>query len=299
MRKLRTLLFGPRGQLGTDFRHAAEDVLDLIPVGREMLELSNLDSVDTFLSGERFDVLVNCSSYHNTDEAESNAQLAILMNAHLIRRLARACAAKRARFVHISTDYVFGGGPQRRLLTEEDPRAPLNVYGASKALGECFAFAEAEDTLVLRVAALFGVAGSSGKGGNFVENMIGLARRQSTLRVVDDQITSPTATADVASSLVTLLRGQAPAGIYHTVNSGAASWYKLTQHLVQMVGLDVAVEPIASTELNRPAMRPPYSALNNGKLATVLNRPMRHWESALGDYLIARGHIEKARSLSA
>ncbi|NNC27446.1 sugar nucleotide-binding protein, partial [Salinisphaera sp. USBA-960] len=141
-------------------------------VGRDRLELADFDRVRELLSTADFDVLVNCSSYHKTDEVEGNAQQAFAINAHLVALLAELAQAKSARFVHVSTDYVFGGQDKREPLDEGDARAPVNVYGASKAMGEDLARLACDNTLILRVASLFGVAGASGKGGNFVETMI-------------------------------------------------------------------------------------------------------------------------------
>ena len=141
--------------------------------------------------------------------------------------VARICADKGARLIHISTDYVFGGDLSRRRPLEEcDPIAPVNVYGASKAMGETLARLASDDVVVLRTASLFGVVGASGKGGNFIETMIRVARERGSLRVVDDQIMSPTASADVAGVVLRMLMDCCAPGIYHVVNSGSATWFE-------------------------------------------------------------------------
>ena len=206
---MRVALLGPNGQLGRDILCAHEksgESFDLIPLAREKLDVAAPATVERVLSDLDFDVLVNCTGYHKTDEVEDNAVLAFAVNAHAVQAMARVCAAKRARLVHVSTDYVFGGDVERsKPLCEEDATAPVNVYGASKAMGETLARLASDDVVILRVASLFGVAGASGKGGNFVETMIRAGREKGALRVVDDQTMSPTSTADVARVIVRML----------------------------------------------------------------------------------------------
>lgn len=291
---MKALLLGPNGQLGQDVLRANQArgaPLTIEPFGRDRADLSNLDEALARLGETQFDVLINCSSYHKTDEVESNAQLGFTINAHLVRRLAELCAQRNARFVHVSTDYVFGGQDKRTPLTEEDAKAPVNIYGASKAMGEDLARAAHDDVLILRVASLFGVAGASGKGGNFVETMLKFSRERGHLRVVDDQIMSPTATDDIAAAMLDLVLERAPAGRYHVVNDdGGVSWCAFAREIIAQAGVNATVEAIASAEFPTPAKRPPYSALDNAKLKTITSA-MRPWPAALNAYLRAKGHI--------
>ena len=291
---MKVLLLGPNGQLGHDIRtaHAATSRhFDLVCLGREQLDVANLSEIPRALGAIDFDVLVNCASYHKTDEVEDNASLAIAINSHAVEAMARACKSRGARLVHISTDYVFGGDRTRnRPLVENDPTQPVNVYGASKALGETLAQHANEDTVILRVASLFGVAGASGKGGNFVETMIRLARERGTLKVVDDQIMSPTATADVASTVLKLLFDGAPAGIYHVVNSGSASWYGFAREIIKMTGIDAEIVACSSEDFPTRAARPRYSVLDNSLTCKRLFE-MPAWHDALERYLVAKGHM--------
>ncbi len=292
---MKAILLGPNGQLGTDIRSAnnSRQVLNITPMGRDQLELTDFEAVKTKLSNMQFDVLINASSYHKTDEVEDNAQQAITINAHLVQLLAQICAEKGARFVHISTDYVFGGQAARQPLDENTGVAPLNVYGASKVLGESLARVAHDDTLILRVASLFGVAGASGKGGNFVETMLRLAKERGSLRVVNDQIMSPTSTADIADALLDMLETPAPAGTYHVVNRGEVSWHGFASEIVKQAGLEVPVDPVPTTEFPTRAMRPPYSALDNRKLEGAIGRPMPTWQDALARYMRAKGHTQR------
>lgn len=289
---MKTILLGPNGQLGTDIRSAnlaKGEPLALQCISRAQLDLADIDAAGRALQELSFDCLINCSSYHKTDEVEKNVQQAMTINAHLVRRLAEVCLAKKARFVHISTDYVFGGQANRSPLNEREGKAPVNVYGATKAMGEDLALLSGADVVILRVASLFGVAGASGKGGNFVETMIRLGRERGHLRVVADQIMSPTATADVAVALLRMLSQGTPGGIWHVVNTGAASWHDFAARIVARSGVKAAVEPIQSRDFPTPAMRPVYSVLDNAKLAAAVGL-MRPWQDALDAYLVAKGH---------
>ena len=284
---MRVVLLGPDGQLGSDIRRAHDEAgapFGLLPVGRDNLDVTAPD-LEERLAERSFDVLVNCTGYHRTDEVENNAGLAFAVNAHAVQRMARACARQDARLIHVSTDYVFGGDTQRRTpLREDDPVAPVNVYGSSKLLGETLAQLSCDDVVVVRVASLFGVAGARSKGGNFVETMLRLARERGQLRVVEDQVMSPTATADVAGVLMRMLVDGCPAGTYHAVNGGEASWYDFAREIVRQSTVLAKVTPCASDEFPARAARPGYSALNNAK-ASRLFGALAPWQDALRRYL--------------
>lgn len=295
---MKVILLGPKGQLGRDIAQAHEQAgepFELSPLPRERLDLAAPEAAAQVLERLEFDVLVNCAACNNTDEVEDNANPAFAVNARAVGVLARACAKQEARFIHISTDYVFGGDRGRaQPLREGDPIAPVNVYGASKALGENLARLAGGDVVILRVASLFGVAGANGKGGNFVETMIRLGREKETLRVVDDQIMSPTATADVAAAILRILTRGCPAGTYHAVNSGTASWFEFAQSILRGAASSVTVTPCSSEVYPTRALRPRYSALDNAKFAAAVG-PMPTWQDALGRYLQARDSAPERR----
>ena len=291
--RLKAILLGPDGQLGRDVRSAHARVgngIELIPLGRESLDVSTHGTVERVLGGLDFDVLVNCAACTAVDEAEDRAALAYSVNADAVRAMAEVCAAKRARFIHVSTDYVFGGdGARRRPLQEHDPIAPVNVYGASKAKGEALAGQELDDVVILRVASLFGVAGSRGRGGNFVESVIRAAALRRSLRVVDDQTMSPTAAADVADVMIRMLAEGCEPGVYHVVNTGSATWFEFAREIVWRAGGETIVVPCATADRPTRAARPRYSALDNARAAAAFGA-MPAWQDALGRYLRARGH---------
>ncbi|MGH2551600.1 MAG: SDR family oxidoreductase, partial [Thermomicrobiales bacterium] len=204
---MRVVLLGANGQLGSDLveRHReSRPKWTLRPLIRNDVDVSHPDTLRELLANEQFDALVNCTGYHKTDDVERNATLGFSVNAHAVRAMAEACESKEAAFFHISTDYVFSGSSSRPYSEMDCPR-PINVYGASKAMGEVLAASACTKFFSLRVASLFGVAGSSGKGGNFVETMIRIAREKGEISVVDDITMSPTSTSDVSEWIFRLL----------------------------------------------------------------------------------------------
>jgi dTDP-4-dehydrorhamnose reductase len=285
---MRIALFGANGQLGSDLvALSARRGLDLVPVTRARIDAADpaarFDDLD-------FDAAINAVAVTRVDDCEKDPGPAVAINAHFAGRLAKACAARGARLVQISTDYVYGGQAEREPLSESVGRAPVNVYGAAKALGEDLARLEHDDVVIARVASLFGVAGASGKGGNFVETMIRLGKARGRLTVVDDQIMSPTASWDAGEAILDLVAAGAPAGVYHVVNAGLASWHGFATEIIAKAAVAAEVVPIPSQQFPTPARRPPYSALSNAKLEAAIGRPMPHWTDALDRYLTAKGH---------
>ncbi len=289
---MKILLLGANGQMGFDLQKAVASFLgfDLKTCLRDELDITNLENIKTVLGEKDFDVLINCTSYHRTDEVESHADQGFLINAFAVKTMAEVCKAKKAKLIHISTDYVFGGNKINQPLTEESPPAPLNIYGSSKYLGEVLSRdIYPEGVIIFRVASLFGVAGSSGKGGNFIETMLRLAKEKGQVKVVSDQTMSPTSTLDLAHMIFKFLKHQGPAGIYHAVNSGVATWFELAKTAIEHAGIKASVEPILASDFKTPAMRPSYSALDNTKLEKIIG-PIRDWHEALLDYLRLKEH---------
>ena len=286
----KVLLLGPTGQLGHEVRrlhaHAGEPFA-LLTLGRGALDLAAPASVERALGACHFDALVNCAAWTRVDDAEDDPEAAFAVNALAVQAMARACAAKRARLLHVSTDYVFGGDLARtQPLREDDPTAPVNVYGRSKARGETLARAEAEEVVVLRVAALFGAGGA---GGNFVETVLRAGRAKGALRVVDDQTVSPTAAVDAARAILHMLSDGCAPGLYHMVNTGAATWFEFARAILRLARVDARVTPCASAAYPTRAVRPRYTALDNRRVSTVFGA-VPPWENALERYLHERRH---------
>lgn len=288
---LRVVLLGPDGQLGHAVRRAhaaAGEPFELQPLPRADLDIAVPGEIERVLGDRSFDVLLNCAGFTEVDAAEDDAGSAFAVNAHAVRSLAELGAAREARLIHISTDYVFGGDVSRdRPLPENAPVAPVNVYGESKALGETLAGDAHDDVVVVRTASLFGAAGIGGRGGNFVETVIGNARETGSLRVVDDRTMSPTSSADVARVLVRMVTEGCDPGCYHIVNSGSATWFEFARAIVRGAGIEATVAPCSTSNYPSRARRPRYSVLDNSKAVGAFGA-MAPWQDALERYLQLR-----------
>jgi dTDP-4-dehydrorhamnose reductase len=256
-----------------------------IPLAHRDLDVTNPGSLK-ILNELKPDVVINTAAYVRVDDAEVELEEAFRVNAIGALNVAKVCDEVKAINVYISTDYVFDG-TKKEPYTEDDAPNPINVYGLSKYTGELFSRNYCKNYYVIRVSSLYGRAGSSGKGGNFVEFMIQKARNGEEMRVVDDQFMSPTTTKDVAEMLKLFLAKKPAFGVYHMVNEGWCSWYEFTEEIFKILGRGVHVTPIASSELKRLARRPRFSALENTQLEKLGIR-MRTWREALRDYLHER-----------
>lgn len=286
---MRIFLLGANGQLGHDIMRAVEgSKLDVVPWRRDDLDLTDPKHRGwATLRALHWGALINCTGFHKTDAVEDDAATAVQVNAHAVKTLAEIADIKGAKFVHVSTDYVFGGDLTRRIpYAETAPTAPINVYGASKALGENFVRAVGDNHVIARVASLFGVAGASGKGGNFVETMIKLAKER-PIKVVDDQIMSPTSTYDAARAILYLTASDHAKGTYHVSNYGWASWYEFAEEILK--GRDADLSPCATQDMPTRAMRPAYSVFNTSKLH-LDGYEMPYWKVALDRYLKEKGY---------
>jgi dTDP-4-dehydrorhamnose reductase len=255
-----------------------------------MFDAVDRTGLDAALADLDFDIAINSVAVTRVDDCEKDPAPAVAINGHFAQTLARACAQKSARLVQVSTDYVFGGQTQRTPLDEDTAPAPINVYGETKLRGETLARQESDNVIVARVASLFGAAGASGKGGNFVETMIRFGRERGALNVVADQMMSPTSSWDAAEAILDLIKVEAEPGGYHVVNSGTASWHAFASAIIDRAGIAATVSPIPTAEFPTPARRPPYSVLANAKVEKALGRSMPTWQDALDRYLTAKGY---------
>jgi dTDP-4-dehydrorhamnose reductase len=259
-----------------------------IGLGRADIEVTDGSGVLERLAAIAPDVVINCAAFHRVDDCESRPEEAFRVNALGARNVALACARLGALAVYVSTDYVFDGELGRPYNESDLPR-PINVYGASKLAGEHLTAVFSPRHLIVRVSSLFGVAGASGKGGNFVETMIRKARAGEAIRVVDDIVMSPTYTADAAAALRALIAG-GHVGIAHASNAGACTWFEFARAIFDLLGWEVDLQPQRSADLPSAARRPRNSALASSQSdARGLARPA--WEDALRRYLEAKGYL--------
>lgn len=284
---MRVLLIGARGQLGSDCREAFADT-ELHCADREgetlALDICNPVRVRGTIGNLKPNVVVNCAAAHNVPACENDPAGAFAANAAGVMHVARACADAGARFIHISTDYVFGDGHSAPIPETAAP-APLNVYAASKLAGEHLAFANCENTLVVRSAALYGAAPCLAKQGmNFVRLMLHLAATRPEVRVVTDEITTPTHTRALAKQLRVLAEAGEP-GLYHATCQGTCSWYDFAKAIFAKTGTQANLVPATSADFPSPVRRPRYSVVDNAHLRAQGLDVMPPWEDALDEYL--------------
>jgi dTDP-4-dehydrorhamnose reductase len=282
---MRLLLFGGWGQLGVDFAAVADGRHDLVRPRHSEVDICDGGAVDRVVREHRPDVVLNAAAFHKVEACEEQPQRALAVNTVGALQVARAAGASRARCVFVSTDYVFDGEHPAG-YREDHPPAPLNVYGVSKAAGERMVRIACQDSLVVRGSGLFGHAGSSGKGGNFIETMLSKARAGERISVVDDQAFAPTSTRDMAERILQLLEFGARPGIYHLANAGSCSWYGFATKIFELAGIAAHIAPRSTGE--PPVRRPRWSVLLDTRSVEVGLPPARPWEDALRWYLDTR-----------
>lgn len=279
-------VLGAAGQLGREFcKRLSGNVTALT---RERIDLNRPEMVRRVLLDLRPDVLINCAAFNLVDRAETESVAAFAVNTHGVREMARACREIDCTLVHFSTDYVFGLDAARRTpYAESDAPGPINVYGTSKLASEYLLRSCCPKHFVIRTCGLYGVWGSGGKGGNFVETMLRLAQAGKPLRVVADQVCTPTYAADLANAVLGLIATKRY-GLYHLTNNGACSWYEFARAIFELGGIRADLTPIPSTDYPAPARRPFYSVLDTSLYESLHVSPLRPWRTALEGYLEER-----------
>lgn len=272
------LVTGGTGQVGTALRELRPRFgVEVIAPGRGELDLTSSCALDAIMTKRAWSAVINAAAYTAVDKAESEPELAAAVNAVAPELLARATAARGVRLLHVSTDYVFDGSTPG-FYAEDDPVAPLGTYGASKEAGERGVRAGNPDHIILRTAWVV-----SPWGQNFVKTMLRLGNERKQLRVVDDQRGCPTSANDIAETLLTMATRDGPAGTYHFVNAGEASWCELARFVFDRAGMDVAVEAITTDQYPTPARRPANSRLSTEKLQQTFGIRPRPWQDAVGE----------------
>ena len=282
---MRILILGHKGMLGSDLVLRFGEAHDV--TGRDVDDFDIAAEADCLRVVRECspEVVINAAAYTNVDGCETNREACFAVNATGVKNVALACRGRGITLVHFSTDYIFDGR-KGSPYGEEDPPAPLNVYGASKLEGERYLRSIADSYLLIRTAWLFGRHGK-----NFVKTILSKATELKTLEVVDDQVGSPTYSRDLAGAVELLIAG-GHRGVFHVTSSGLCSWYEFARAIMEYAGRDdVIVRPIDSGKLSRPAARPAWSVLSGAKYAAATGRPMPPWQQALRDYLAETGDL--------
>lgn len=276
---MKILVTGANGQLGRELvlLPATRDT-EITGFGRKELDITDLEQCRSMLRSHQPDAVIHCAAYTKVDQAESEPDEAYRVNAYGTRNAVLAAEEVGAKFVYISTDYVFDGRADKP-YREYDRTDPQTVYGRSKLAGEQLVQSLSSRYFIVRTSWVYGKHGA-----NFVKTMLKLAEERDSLKVVHDQIGSPTYTLDLARFLLELVKTDYY-GIYHASNSGACSWYEFAKAIFEEKGLNVQVEPCTTAEFPRPAPRPAYSVLDHGAIRAHGFEPLRPWREALRHYL--------------
>ena len=281
------LLIGSTGQVGQELQKTLKSLGELTCLTRQQLDLTQAAEIKKTIISYKPDVIVNAAAYTAVDKAETDTETAMSINGKAPSVMAQAAQEITAKLVHISTDYVFDG-QNYTPYTEDDATNPLGVYGKSKLLGEEGVMANCDRHIILRTAWVYGSRGH----GNFVKTMLRLGASKEELKVVADQIGSPTWSYEIARAIANLISSnQVDSGIYHFSNSGVASWYDLAVTIFEEaapLGFPLKVKtvlPITTAEFPTPAQRPHYSVLSKGKYSQALGVYPPYWRNSLKQML--------------
>ncbi|HKJ43220.1 MAG TPA: dTDP-4-dehydrorhamnose reductase [Sunxiuqinia sp.] len=280
---MKIMVTGAEGQLGTEIRLAVEKYpqFDFLFTDINELDLANQEATTDFIKQEKPDFLINCAAYTAVDVAEEDSELAKVINTKVPAFLGKLANQHGFKVIHISTDYVFDGTAYLP-YTENDLVSPESVYGKTKLNGEIALLKESPASMVIRTSWLY-----SPHGKNFVKTMIRLGKERDQLKVVYDQIGSPTFAGDLASTILEIISkttsnqvGWKP-GIYNFSNEGVCSWYDFAKAIYEIAGIQCQVSPIITEEYPTPAQRPAYSVLNKSKIKRIFDIKIPYWRDSL------------------
>ena len=275
------LLTGGNGQLGTELRHLLDEKgLKYVSTDAQEMDITDEQATLAFIQELKPTVIYHCAAYTAVDKAEDEGkELDEKINVNGTENVAKAAKAVGAKFVYISTDYVFDGTSCRPYL-ESDATCPVSVYGRTKLAGEQALMEVCPDSVIIRTAWLY-----SEYGNNFMKTVLRLGKERDELRFIFDQVGTPTYAGDLAVAMLAVLEraeaGKFIPGIYHFSDEGVCSWYDFTVKILQIAGMNNRVIPIETKDYPTPASRPNYSVLNKGKIKSTYGLTIPHWETSL------------------
>jgi dTDP-4-dehydrorhamnose reductase len=283
---VKVAIIGVDGQLGTDidsfFRQKGLETEGL--VGLKDIDVCDYKLSDVVLKKINPDIVINTAAFHDVDRCEDEAMNAFRVNVMGVKNLAKICREMDTPLMHFSTDYVFDGEKGSPYIESDCPR-PISTYGISKLAGEYVIRYMLDKYYIVRLCGLYGHSGCVGKGStNFVEMVIKMAAGGKEVGIVDDQIVTPTSTADVSGKLFELIK-KGKYGIYHMTNAGSCSWYEFTLEVFKLMGITAKLTPTTTGQFGARAKRPAYSVLDNLNLRKAGLPDLRDWKEALADYI--------------
>ena len=282
---MKILVTGKNGQLGKSIHKIVvnnEQSSEFVFVGREVLDLSNQDSIINYFNNNSFDVIINCAAYTDVDKAEKEIELANYINHLAISKIAEISNKNKVKLIHISTDYIFDGKSKKAYLESDDP-SPLNIYGKSKLAGE-IAVCESmqKNAIIIRTSWLY-----SEHSNNFFNTIVGRAQKFDELSVVSDQFSSPTNAGDLAKVITQILNHNKFRNhdqltqIYHYSSYGVCSWFEFAREILELANIDCQVNPIETKDYLTAAKRPKYSLLNTDKIVKDFGLEIPYWKDSL------------------
>ena len=277
---MKIILLGSSGQLGKEFEKflLERESIELHSFSHAQLDILDFKSLLNKFSEISPDVVINCAAYTKVDQAEKEQDLAYQVNTIGARNVSYASFKIKAKVIYFSTDYIFDG-TKVSPYNEFDSSKPLSVYGKSKLLGEIYTREHNPNHLILRISWLYGINGS-----NFVKTIIRLAKEKGELKVVNDQVGTPTYTLDVVKQSWELIERDC-VGLYHSANVGQTTWFEFARKIVEKLNLNAKIIPIKTEEYSALAKRPNFSVLENYLLRLENRNIMRNWEEAFDDFI--------------
>ncbi|MBR1730361.1 MAG: dTDP-4-dehydrorhamnose reductase [Selenomonadaceae bacterium] len=283
---MKVLVTGITGQLGFDVLNELHSRnIEVVGTARKDFDLTDETHMINFIADHKPDAVIHCAAYTAVDKAEDETDLAMQVNAYATESIAKVCKDINAKMIYISTDYVFPGDGNKPYEVN-DPKAPTNVYGRSKLAGEEAVIKTLEKYFIVRISWVFGINGK-----NFVKTMLRLSKTKDKLNVVNDQIGSPTFTADLAKLLADMVQTD-KFGIYHATNEGYCSWAEFATEIFRQSGANTEVVPVPSSEYPTRANRPKNSRLSKKSLDNAGFDRLPNWKDAVGRYLIELSAVE-------
>ena len=285
---MKVLVTGSKGQLGSEIKELHNKYKNIECLFRDLpeLDISDTDSLNSFIKDENINAVINCAAYTAVDNAEENIKLAERVNSIGVSNLVKALEKVNGKLIHISTDYVFDGNNSKP-YTESDPVCPIGVYGETKRAGEMEVLNSNLDSLVIRTSWLY-----SSFGNNFTKTMLRLGNEKESINVICDQIGTPTYAKNLAKTCLEIFSGKYSSKIsekgnlYHYSDGGVASWYDFAISIMDLAGLNCEVKPIQTKDYPTLAKRPHYSVLNKEKIKTDFNIDIPYWKEALRECII-------------
>ena len=282
---MKILVIGKTGQLGQSINEIVSKMQscdEFVFVGRDELDLSDIDGVVSYFENNNFDIIINCAAYTAVDMAESEIELADRINHLAIHKIATIANKQQIKLIHISTDYVFSGESNIPYL-ESDVVNPINIYGKTKLAGEQAVLETMPtDATIIRTSWVY-----SEYGNNFVDTMLRLGKERDELNVVSDQIGSPTYAVDLAMAILHIIQNEEflnsgqKTQIYHYSNEGSCSWFDFAKEIFELTNIQCTVNPITTEQYPTTTQRPRNTLMNKDKIAKTFGINIPHWEVSL------------------